>query len=192
MSDRDKYGNYVNDEGVTIKINTDRNGKDHISFYDGDVDKDHDAVHVNVDYDNNSWTSTTHSADKSDTEHSSGGCYLTSACMKHMQEDFNDSCEELTILRWFRDNFVSKEDIEHYYEIAPIIVEVIDSIENNNSIYDYIYENIVSTCVNAIKHENYEFAYNRYKNGVLTLEEQFARPTLEQRLTKALKLRKNS
>lgn len=25
MADRDKYGNYVNDKGVTIKINTDKN-----------------------------------------------------------------------------------------------------------------------------------------------------------------------
>ena len=29
MADRDKYGNYVNDKGVTIKINTDKNGNDH-------------------------------------------------------------------------------------------------------------------------------------------------------------------
>ena len=28
MADRDKYGNYVNDKGVTIKINTDKNGND--------------------------------------------------------------------------------------------------------------------------------------------------------------------
>ena len=35
MADRDKYGNYVNDKGVTIKINIDKNGKDHISFYAG-------------------------------------------------------------------------------------------------------------------------------------------------------------
>ena len=32
MSGYDKYGNYVNDEGVTIKITQDKNGKDHISF----------------------------------------------------------------------------------------------------------------------------------------------------------------
>ena len=50
MADRDKFGNYVNDKDVTIKINTDKNGKDHISFYDKDVDKPHDAVHINIDY----------------------------------------------------------------------------------------------------------------------------------------------
>lgn len=35
---------------------------------------------------------------------------------------------------------------------------------------------------------DYDFAYNRYKNSVLILEEQFARPALEQRLVKVLKL----
>ena len=80
MADRDKYGNYVNDKGVIIKVNTDRKGKDHVSFYGSDVDKQHDGVHVNIDYDKKSWNSTTHNADKSDNEKSSGGCYLTSAC----------------------------------------------------------------------------------------------------------------
>ena len=126
MADRDKYGNYVNDKGVTIKINTDKNGNDHISFYGGEVDKPHDAAHVNVNYDKGSWSSTTHGPDKSDTSSGSGGCYLTSACMKYFQEKFDDNCYELTVLRWFRDNFVSKEDIEHYYEVAPIIVEAIN------------------------------------------------------------------
>lgn len=74
--------------------------------------------------------------------------------MRHMQDNFDDNCDELIILRWFRDNFVSKEDIEHYYQTAPIIVETIDSIANNDSIYDYIYKNVVSACVNAIKQKN--------------------------------------
>lgn len=189
MADRDKYGNYVNDKGVTIKVNTDKNGNDHISFYGGDVDKPHDAAHVNINYDESSWSSTTHGPDKSDTNSGSGGCYLTSACMKHMQDNFDDNCEELTILRWFRDKFVSKEDIEHYYKTAPIIVEAIDDVEENDNIYNYIYDNIVNACVVAIKNGDYDFAYNRYKNSILALEEQFARPKLTDRLVKTLKLK---
>lgn len=189
MADRDKYGNYVNDKGVTIKVNTDKNGNDHISFYGGDVDKPHDAAHVNINYDKSSWSSTTHGPDKSDTNSGSGGCYLTSACMKHMQDNFDDNCEELTILRWFRDKFVSKEDIEHYYKTAPIIVEAIDDVEENDNIYNYIYHNIVNACVVAIKNGDYDFAYNRYKNSILALEEQFARPKLTDRLVKTLKLK---
>ena len=83
IADRDKYGNYVNDKGVTIKVNTDKNGNDHISFYGGEVDKPHDAAHVNVNYDKESWSSTTHGPDKSDTNPGSGSCYLISACMKY-------------------------------------------------------------------------------------------------------------
>lgn len=187
MADRDKYGNYVNDKGVTIKINTDKNGNDHISFYGGEVDKPHDAVHVNINYDKESWTSTAHGPDKSDTRPGSGGCYLTSACMKYFQEKFDDNCYELTVLRWFRDNFVSKEDIEHYYEVAPIIVENINKEEKANIIYDYIYDNIVDYCVEQIEQGNYDKAYSRYRNSALTLEEQFAKPLLQQRFVKTLK-----
>lgn len=57
MADRDKYGNYINDKGVTIKITTDKKGNDHISFYGGDVDKPHDAAHINVNYEKGSWSS---------------------------------------------------------------------------------------------------------------------------------------
>lgn len=188
MADRDKYGNYVNDKGVTIKINTDKNGNDHIGFYGGEVDKPHDAAHVNVNYDKESWSSTTHGPDKSDTNSGSGGCYLTSACMKYFQEKFDDNCYELTVLRWFRDNFVSKEDIEHYYEVAPIIVETINKEEKSGIIYD----NIVGYCVEQIEQGNYEAAYNRYKNSVLVLEEQFTQTALTDRFVKTLKLKTNN
>lgn len=189
MADRDKYGNYVNDKGVIIKINTGKNGNDHISFYGGDVDKPHDAAHVNVNYDKKSWDSTTHSPDKKDTSSGTGGCYLTSACMKYFQEKFDDNCYELTVLRWFRDNFGSKEDIEHYYEIAPIIVEAINKDEKSSIVYDYIYDNIVDYCVKQIELGNYEEAYNRYKNSTLVLEEQFAKPILVDRTIKTLKFK---
>ena len=187
MASRDKYGNYVNDKGVTIKVTTDKNGNDHISFYGGEVDKPHDAAHVNINYDKSSWSSTTHNPDKSETNPWSGGCYLTTACMMYFQENFDDNCYELTVLRWFRDNFVSKEDIEHYYEVAPTIVEGINNEEKSDIIYDYIYDNIVDYCVDQIEEGNYDKAYSRYKNSVLVLEEQFAKPLLEQKFTKVLK-----
>lgn len=187
MPDRDKYGHYVNDKGVTIKINTDRNGNDHISFYDKDVDDDHSAVHVNINYDDDSWTSYYHNEDDSEKSEGSGGCYLTTACMEHQLQYFDDNCEELTVLRWFRDNFVTKEDIDHYYTVAPSVVEAINESEHSKEVYDYIYNNVVLECVNAIKKGDYEFAYNRYKSSMLSLEEQFGRKYLIQRLVKALK-----
>lgn len=107
--------------------------------------------------------------------------------MSHMQENFDDSCNELITLRWFRDNFVSKEDIKHYYDIAPIIVDRINSVPDNNRIYAWIYEHVVQPCVIAIQQQNYEFAYNRYKESILVLEEQFAKSLPEQESVKTLK-----
>lgn len=169
------------------KISTDKKENDHINFYGGDVDKPHHAAHVNINYDKNSWSTTTHGPDKKDTNPGSGSCYLTTACMKYYQENFDDNCYELTILRWFRDNFVSKEDIEHYYEIAPIIIQNINGMDKPNVIYDYIYHNIVDYCVKQIELGNYDKAYSRYKNSVLSLEQQLVRPLLQQRLVRVLK-----
>ena len=109
--------------------------------------------------------------------------------MIHTKEEFDDNCEELTILRWFRDNFVSKEDIEHYYEVAPIIVETINKEEKSDIIYDYIYKYIVRACVTAIKKGDYEFAYKRYKSSILALEEKFAKPKLTEKFIKVLKMK---
>lgn len=185
---KDEYGHYVNDEGVEIRTSTDKYGRDHIDIYDScpAENPDHGSIHINYDSDTGKGTIVdTTSGEKETTDTS---CYLTTACMRHKMEKFDDNCEELMILRWFRDKFVSKEDIEHYYKTAPTIVDVINESENNNEIFNFIYENVVSACVNAIKSGNYEFAYNRYKNSVLALEEQFARPALEKRLVKSLKL----
>lgn len=104
--------------------------------------------------------------------------------MRHKLEQFDDNCEELMVLRWFRDNYVSKEDIAHYYKTAPLVVEAINEKENNDELYNYIYDNVVMVCVNAIKTGDYEFAYNRYKSSVLVLEEQFVKPKLEKKLVK--------
>lgn len=68
-----------------------------------------------------------------------------------MQEKFNDNCTELMILRWSRNNLVDKTDIKHYYNVAPIIVDKINSLPNNKKIYEWIYNNVVNPCVNAIK-----------------------------------------
>ena len=182
MSDK-----YKNNEGVYIDVHTDKSGKDHLSFYDKDPsDSSHSSIHVNWDSETGKGSIVdTTSGDKETTDIS---CFLTTACMKYFQDKFDDNCYELTVLRWFRDNFVSQKDIEHYYEIAPIIVETINKEEKAEIIYNYIYDNVVDYCVEQIEQGNYEAAYSRYKNSVLTLEEQFAKPALANKFVKTLKL----
>lgn len=186
MASRDERGNYVNDKGVNIKVSEYKDGSGvKIDFYDkSPSDPSHKSIHTHI---NNDGSYSTQDNVNGSTEKSSGSCYLTTACMKYMQELFDDNCYELTVLRWFRDNFVTKEDIKHYYEIAPIIVEAIDKEEQNEVIYNYIYDNVVDYCVTQIENGNYKAAYNRYKNSILIFEETFAKPLLEQKVVKTLK-----
>lgn len=171
--ERDKYGNYINEKGVTVKVHTDKNGKDHVDFYDGPVDGDHAAVHFDIDYENESWHANTHDEGHDNSNNTSGKCYLTTACISHLQDKFDDNCYELTTLRWFRDNYVSTEDIEYYYFISPIILEVIESMPNKVSIYENIYEETIIPALDAISHGDYMLAYDIYKNGVLYLKNKY-------------------
>lgn len=176
--------------GTWVNVNG-NDEKGHVNIYGSDPKEPHDeSIHININYEKGTFTINEKSnGEKTSTDCS---CYLTTACMRNKMSQFSDKCEELLILRWFRDKFVSKEDIEHYYQIAPIIVNAINELENNNEIYNLIYENVVSVCVTSIKNGNYDFAYRRYKRSVLDFEEQFVRPKLEKRLVQVLKLRKHS
>ena len=104
---------------------------------------------------------------------SNGGCYLTTACMKHYMEEFDDNCYYLDILRWFRDNYVSKEDKKEYYEVAPKVVETLDARSDADNIYQEIYYKVIQVCVRLIEYGKYNEAYEIYKNNVLELQERF-------------------
>lgn len=173
-----KLGAYVSEDGNEVFRPTmygDGTGAKY-DYYgnvkDGDLNKPHTGTHLKTDLQEN-WTSDTHNEDKTEWESNSGkGCYLTTACIQHYSSEFDDNCEELTVLRWFRDNFVSKDDIEYYYTVAPDIVKAIDNIDNSEALYNYIYCFVVLPCVNAIKRSDYSFAYDRYKSSILSLEQQ--------------------
>lgn len=164
-----------------------------IDIYTSDPKGPHDSIHIAVDSD----TKTAHIIDTTngDTEHTDVGCYLTTACMRHYNKDFDDNCEELSILRWFRDKFVLPDDIMRYYATAPSIVATINSLETlekRNNIYNYIYNSVVKYCVEAIKKGDYDKAYSRYKAMVLTLEDQFLSIEEENTNRKSIMLVKNN
>ena len=168
-----------------IRVHTDKRGKDHVDIYSADPRGEHESIHINVDTSTGKGSITDTTGGSKETTNTQ--CYLTTACMRHFGNNFEDDCYELTVLRWFRDNFVSKKDIVHYYKTAPIIVEAINKEEQSDVIYDYIYDNVVDYCVSQIEEGNYLEAYSRYKNTILSFEEQFARPLLENNFVKMLK-----
>lgn len=188
-----KRDRYVGKDGSELRVTPYSDGTGYkYDYYSSTTygNAPHNSTHVKSDL-NENWTRVDNDRINGTQKKSSGiGCYLTTACMIHLQEDFDDNCPELMILRWFRDNFVSKEDIMHYYDVAPIIVEQINATSNSEKIYSWIYENVISKCVDAIKRCDYDFAYNRYKNSVLALEEQFLKPKLSKDSVKILKPKK--
>ena len=101
------------------------------------------------------------------------GCYLTSACVAHYKENFDDNCYELSILRWFRDNYVSKEDISQYYRTAPNIVKNINKEKNSNQIFNKIYLYVIVPCIRFIEDGNFKQAYDKYKKTIIALKNKY-------------------
>lgn len=107
---------------------------------------------------------------------SSGGCYLTTACVDHM--GLADDCMELSTLRSFRDGYMSeleqgKEDIQEYYRTAPEIVKAIDESGSADDVYSKLYSDVIVPCVSMIKEEKNQEAYEKYKEMVLFLEKEY-------------------
>lgn len=108
---------------------------------------------------------------------SSGGCYLTSACVEAF--DKLDDCLELTVLRKFRDQYIKstpegRNDISHYYVAAPQIVEAIKANEETSmEVFSQIYDELVLPCVKMIQEGQYAEAYQLYKEYALMLEHKY-------------------
>ena len=94
---------------------------------------DHGSIHINFDTDTGKGTIV--DSTDGDKETTDVSFFLTTDCMRHFGKLFEDDCYELRVLRWFRDNYVEKEDIEKYYKVAPIIVEAINADEHSDIIY---------------------------------------------------------
>lgn len=102
----------------------------------------------------------------------SDDCFVTTACIR--SRGLPDDCEELTVLRRFRDTYLmekeeGQEDIRTYYELAPMIVRRIDAMENAGEIWDRVYREMIAPCVRMIRRNDPEGAYSLYKNYTLRL-----------------------
>lgn len=106
----------------------------------------------------------------------SSGCYLTTACVN--MKNLPDDCRELTVLREFRDGFMSQQsdgeaDIQEYYKTAPKIVESINCQCNKDEIYEKLYDTVIVPCVELIENGRNDEAYDKYKRMVQELEKKY-------------------
>ena len=154
--------------GTWVNINENKKGTTNINVYDQDPKGKHkESIHISIREDGKGRISTkTGDEKRKETDIS---CFLTTACMRYYHENFNDDCYELRMLRWLRDNCVLDEDVAHYYDVAPTIVERIGK-DNQDIVYNYIYDNLICYGIIEIENGNYGEAVNRYKQIVDELE----------------------
>ena len=104
---------------------------------------------------------------------SSGGCYLTSACVE--ARGLPDDCMELQTLRDFRDNWLKQQpcgqdEVAEYYATAPRIVDKINSLSNSKEIWGELYTTLVLPCVKLIKDGELEAAHKKYRKTARELQ----------------------
>jgi hypothetical protein len=107
-------------------------------------------------------------------------CFLTTACV--LAKGLADDCHELTVLRDFRDTYLSETDLRRslvveYYAIAPGIVAAIDASLDSRSEYESIYQTI-RLCVGFIGTRRLSEALATYREMVQCLSFKYARTLL--------------
>jgi hypothetical protein len=82
------------------------------------------------------------------TETTYDPCFLTTACVRHA--GLLDDCEELTVMRAFRDRYLSRFEegrvlIDHYYRVAPRIVERIRQRPDQGRVLNWVLREVRAT-----------------------------------------------
>lgn len=109
-------------------------------------------------------------------ERPSKGCFITTAVCDSFGKA--DDCYELTAFRNFRDKWLvnqsnGKNLIAEYYNIAPKIVEKINSLANSAEVYKNIWNDYLSKCLNFIESGENSKCKKIYVEMVNTLKEKF-------------------
>lgn len=102
-----------------------------------------------------------------------GGCYITTAICKEYERP--DDCYELTLLRGFRDSWLSRQPdgerlIKEYYATAPGIVDFINGLPNSRDIYKKLNDMYLSKCVFFIENKLFNQCKRTYIDMVKYLE----------------------
>lgn len=105
----------------------------------------------------------------------SGGCFLTSACVTYA--GLPDNCEELMVLRRFRDTYVRNVRgdsllIAQYYTEAPRIAEAIGASPDRSAVLASILAT-VRTSVKHVQAGEFSAALSLYGNMFNTLRARF-------------------
>ena len=108
----------------------------------------------------------------------SDSCFITTAVCDSFGKA--DDCYELTAFRNFRDKWLALQEdgknlIAEYYDVAPKIVEKINSLSNSAEIYKNIWTDYLSECLKSIEDGDNLNCKKIYVEMVNTLKEKFLR-----------------
>lgn len=98
-----------------------------------------------------------------------GGCFITTAICE--ARGLPDDCEELTLLRHFRDTYMMDDSdraklVRHYYKIAPGIVEALK--HRGDDSFEFLRSVFLIPALKEIQAGNNEVAMITYENMVIT------------------------
>lgn len=95
-----------------------------------------------------------------------GGCFITEATMAGLGVQ-DDEAEPLKVLRFFRDEILAKTPqgqamIQEYEDIAPLVVEAVESRPDAMEIFKKLYTDFIAPAVEAIKAQDFPGALQIY------------------------------
>ena len=119
------------------------------------------------------WSPYNNNSSSASSSKSSKGCFITTATLR-AQHSLDDKHPVLQKLRAFRDEYIldlpnGKAMVEEYYEVAPRIVCVLDSLPESAILYLEIFSTYIKECVNFIDQGQCDEAVSLYETMVKTL-----------------------
>ncbi len=112
---------------------------------------------------------------KDQKDNSSGGCYITTACVEHA--GLADNCSEMMVLRQFRDGYLTQRLgglslIREYYQVAPSIVARIQQSKRRADVLEGILSEVRAVAA-LIQTGHNESALTRYGEMFTRLKREF-------------------
>ena len=106
-----------------------------------------------------------YSSSRSSYSSSDSLCFVTTAVCKSLKKE--DNCEELQMMRYLRDIFVSSSSdgellVLEYYRVGPIIVHKIDESVNSDFIYTDLWQKYLKRCCQLQKEKRFKDALDVY------------------------------
>lgn len=116
-------------------------------------------------------------------------CYITTAVCDTL--GLPDDCDELTTLRWFRDEVMERtqagrEEVAEYYRTAPKIVKAINERPDSDALYRRLYLTSIQPAVLAVRRGHMQAAHTLYCEMVNSLNRLFEARVSELREEEAI------